>query len=113
MSEVEVESLDGGVLLDALGAKVVRTLPSGQVAVVLDLAGRVNKSESGEREEHRYAFSAGMAAELVAELVVAGQEAATAGSDLEISGGKEFAKELELAIAAEQERRGLTKESPS
>lgn len=98
--------LDTGdaVLLDASGAQVVRMEPSGEVGIILDLEGKLNKLDI--RDVHRYVMSAGMAAELVAELVVAGQEAAARGSA--IAGGRGFLAEFEAAIAREQARRGLT-----
>jgi pheromone shutdown protein TraB len=95
-----------GVLVDAVGALVVRFDPSDQVGIVLDLEGRLNKLQI--RDAHRYLLSAGMAAELIAELIVAGHQAARAGSRLGITGGADFAAELEAAIANEQQRRGLT-----
>lgn len=104
MSKILLDTGDA-VLLDATGAQVVRFDPSGEVGIVLDLEGRLNRLQV--RDVHRYILSAGMAAELIADLVVAGQEAASAGSALGIT-GTTFAAELEAAIAAEQARRGLT-----
>lgn len=101
------EQLDtgDGMLVDAVGALVVRFDPSDEVGLILDLEGRLNKLEV--RDAHRYILSAGMAAELIAELVVAGQQAASVGSALGITGASDFAAELDAAIAAEQKRRGL------
>lgn len=106
-AESHRERLDtgDGMLVDAVGALVVRFDPSGEVGLVLDLEGRLNKLEV--RDAHRYLLSAGMAAELIAELVVAGQQAASVGSALGMTGASDFAAELETAIAAEQKRRGL------
>lgn len=99
------EQLDTGdvVLLDAVGAQVMRFEPRGEVGLILDLEGRLNKL--GVRDVHRYALSAGLAAELVAELVTAGRRAADAGSALGIT-GRSFQAELVAAIEAEQRRRG-------
>lgn len=102
-------TLDVGdvVLLDAVGAQCVELHPSNQVGLILDLEGKLNKLDV--RDVHRYAFSAGMAAELIADLIVAAQEAATRGSAMALAGGEDFQAELEAAIAAEQTRRGLVK----
>jgi uncharacterized protein YhdP len=103
------QQLDTGaaMLVDACGAQVIRTEPSGEVAVMLDLEGKLNKLDV--RDAHRYLMSAGMAAELIAELVVSAQHAAAEGSSLGITGAT-FGKELGAAIAKEQERRGLTRD---
>lgn len=100
--------LDTGdpVLLDSVGARAGRMEPSGQVGLILDLEGKLNKLDV--RDAHRYVMSAGMAAELIAELVVAAQVAAANGSALGIT-GRNFSAELEAAIAQEQQRRGLTR----
>jgi hypothetical protein len=100
--------LDTGdaVLLDAIGAKVIGLIPGNEVAIILDLEGRLNKLDV--RDVHRYVMSAGLAAELIAELIVTGTEAAHRGSKLGITGGHEFAAELDAAIANEQQRRGFT-----
>jgi hypothetical protein len=95
------------MILDAIGSLVIKTEPDGDVMLMLDLEGRLNKLQV--RDVHRYVMTAGQAAELLAELVVAGQQAAHGGSPLGITEGKEFAAELEAAIAAEQQRRGLSK----
>lgn len=92
------------VLLDAVGAKCIALHPGHEVGVLLDLEGRLNKLEV--RDVHRYALTAGIAAELIAELVVAAQEAGERGSPMELTGGQDFLAELENAIAAEQQRRG-------
>ena len=94
------------VLVDSVGALVVRFDPSDEVGIVLDVEGKLNKLQV--RDAHRYALSAGMAAELIAELIVAGQQAAAEGSALGIT-GRDFAAELEAAVANEQKRRGLTR----
>jgi hypothetical protein len=100
-------ALDVGdvVLLDSVGARCIEIEPSGEVGVILDLEGRLNKLQV--RDVHRYILSAGSAAELIAELVVAAQEAATRGSSMGITGGPTFQAELDAAIATEQKRRGL------
>lgn len=104
----ERERLDVGdmVLLDAVGAKVIKFEPSDEVGLILDLEGKLNKLDV--RDVHRYAMPAGLAAELIAELVVAGQEAGARGSAMAVTGGHSFQAELDAAIAAEQRRRGLT-----
>ncbi len=76
------------VLLDATGAQVVKFDPNGEAGIVLDLEGRLNKLQI--RDVHRYALSAGMAAELIADLVVAGQQAAMEGSKLGITSVRRF-----------------------
>lgn len=106
MPEHEALHVGDVVLLDAVGAKAIVLQPSGEVGLILDLEGRLNKLDV--RDVHRYAMSAGLAAELIAEVVVAAQEAANRGSALELTGGQDFALELERAIAAEQQRRGCT-----
>jgi hypothetical protein len=110
MSSEKRERLDTGdaMLLDAVGAQVVRFDPSGEVGLILDLEGRLNKL--AVRDAHRYLLTAGHAAELIAEIVVAGQQAAASGSSMGID-GTHFAAELESAIANEQARRGLSKDS--
>jgi hypothetical protein len=101
--------LDTGdaILLDAVGARAVNMEPSSEVGIILDLEGKLNKLEI--RDVHRYVLTAGMAAELIAELVVSAQEAASHGSALALTGGRKFAAELDAAISAEQRRRGLTR----
>jgi hypothetical protein len=94
------------VLVDKLGAQVVKFAPSDEVGIVLDLEGKLNKLQI--RDAHRYALTAGMAAELIAELVVAGHHAALEGSKLGITRGRRFGDELEAAITREQKRRGLS-----
>jgi hypothetical protein len=89
----ERTELDTGdaVLLDAIGATAVRFDPSSEVGLVLDLEGRLNKLAI--RDVHRYILSAGMAAELVARLVVAAQMAEPGGH---------FREEFEASVAREQ-----------
>lgn len=96
------------VLLDSVGARCIALHPSNEVGVILDLEGRLNKL--AVRDVHRYVLSAGTAAELIAELVVAAHEAGARGSAMGITGGTSFQAELDAAIAAEQRRRGLTRE---
>jgi hypothetical protein len=80
------------VLLDELGASAVAIDGQEETpALVVDLGGRLNKTDA--RVTHRYLMPVGMAAELVANVVVAAQ----------IAGGA-FADDLERAIAAEQAR---------
>lgn len=101
-------ALDVGdvILLDAVGAQVVRMEPSGEVGIIVDLEGKLNKLDI--RDVHRYAMPAGMAAELIAEIVVAAQVAAASGSALGFVDALTFSQALEAAIGAEQARRGLT-----
>jgi len=94
-------ALDTGdaVLLDAIGAMVARLEPAGQVGIILDLEGKLNKLQV--RDVHRYILSAGQAAEMVARLVDAAQHANS------IDAGSNFAEEFAAAVAREQELRGL------
>jgi hypothetical protein len=84
--------------LDKLGTLPILTEPHGELAVILDLGGRLNKTDA--RVSHRYVMSVGQVAELVADIVVSAQ----------VAGGL-YATELGKAIAREQQRRGLTKQS--
>jgi hypothetical protein len=83
------------VLLDELGLKPIRVSArnagDGAHAVILDLGGRLNKTDA--RVTHRYLLSVPQTAELIANAVVAAQTA-----------DPEFAAELEQAIAVEQQR---------
>lgn len=94
------------IAVDSTGALVVKFEPSDQIGIVLDLEGKLNKLDI--HVAHRYALTAGIAAELVADLIVAGQHAAAVGSACEITGGRDFLAEFEAALAHEQLRRGLT-----
>lgn len=62
------------ILLDALGARAIKLSPSGEVALMLDLEGRLNKRP--DRDVARYLLPPGAAAELVAALIAASQRAA-------------------------------------
>jgi hypothetical protein len=84
------------ILLDALGARAIRVTPSGEVALMLDLEGRLNKRP--DRDIARYLLAPGHAAELVASLVAAVQRAAKESPE-----GVDFAVEFERALAREQE----------
>lgn len=108
MSEYVPLAVGDAILVDAIGAQCVQLHPGNQVGIILDIEGRLNKLQI--RDVHRYALSAGMAAELVAEIIVSAHQAAANGSALGITGGHEFGVELEAAIANEQRRRGLTKD---
>jgi hypothetical protein len=83
------------VLLDELGCKPIRVssrnADDGTHAVILDLGGRLNKTDV--RVTHRYLLSVPQMAELLANAVVAAQTA-----------DPEFGVELEQAIAREQRR---------
>lgn len=81
----------GAVLVDELGVLAAEMHPTGELAVVLDIGGRVTNRT--ERERNRYLMRAGQAAELIAEIVVAAQR-------LE----PHFRHELDRAIKREQER---------
>lgn len=112
MSDDEFLDVGDVVLLDAVGARCV-TLSAADtddvVGVVLDLEGRLNKLEV--RDVHRYVMSAGMAAELIAEVVIAAHSAGMHGSAMELSHGESFRAELEAALLAEQKRRRHMKET--
>lgn len=93
-----VTPLDGDfptVIVDELGAVATRTQPRGEMAVYLEVGGRLNKRQ--ERDARALLLSVGQAAELMAELVVAGH-----------AGGPVFGRELEAAIERKQRERGLT-----
>jgi hypothetical protein len=97
-----VTPLDGDyrtVIVDSVGAVAMLLAPRQELALYLELAGRLNKRR--DRDEGAYLFSIGQAAELVADVVVAAQA----------SGDTGFARELEAAIAREQARRGLERTS--
>lgn len=106
MSEPREERLDVGdvILLDAVGATCVKLSPHDEVGLVLDLEGRLNKLDV--RDVHRYVMSAGMAAELIAEIVIAGHIAGAHGSTM---ASASFRDELNAALVQEQKRRGLIK----
>lgn len=82
------------VLLDSIGAVALKLSPTGELGVYLELGGRVNKRQ--ERDEGAYLMPPAMAAELVAELIVAGH---AAGGDL--------AEELLAHIDRKRDERGL------
>lgn len=82
------------VILDQLGGVAISTQPGADLGIYLELGGRYNKRD--DRDERAYLLAVGQAAELVAELVVAGQ-----------AGGPAFSQELEKAIARKQQARGL------
>lgn len=84
------------IILDELGAVAMRLEPGGRNAVYLELGGRFNKRTN--RGQCGYVLAVGQAAELLAELVVAGQ-----------AGGADFTRELEPAIARKQAARGLSR----
>lgn len=97
MSEQRVNLAEGeAILLDSLGARAIRLQPSGTVALMLDIEGRLNKTEA--RDVVRYLLSPGAAAELMAALVAAVQRAVQESPE-----GVDFAVELERALAREQE----------
>lgn len=83
----------GAVLIDALGAVAIEARPSGEPAVLIELGGRLNKTD--ERWSGQFLFSVGQAAELLANVAVAGNRA-----------GRDFAAELDAALTREQERIG-------
>jgi hypothetical protein len=85
----------GAVLVDKLGALAIETEPAGELAILLELGGRLNKLD--ERSMVAYLMAAGTVAELVANVIVAVQR-------LGPGKGDKFRDELEEAIKAEQAR---------
>lgn len=79
------------VIVEKLGTAAIRTQPHNELAVVMDVGGRLNKQN--ERRERRFIMSPEIAAELVADIVVSATEF------------PEFAAELDIAIQRERERR--------
>lgn len=67
------------VLLDSVGAVALKLSPTGELAVYLELGGRVNKRQ--ERDEGAYLMPPAMGAELVAEVIVAANAAGTDVAD--------------------------------
>lgn len=94
--------LDTGdaIILSGIGTMVIRTQPANEVAVVLDLEGKLNKLDIVDA--HRYLMSAGQAAELVAEIIVTATEAAAHGSD---TGGTTFLAEFDRVLAQKRKER--------
>lgn len=90
-----------GVLLEALGALAVRTEPAGELALVVDLAGKLNKRP--DRVHTRYLMAPGQAGELIAEILVAAQALGDAA----------FAVSMEAALARKQRELGLRPEPPA
>jgi hypothetical protein len=80
------------VILDELGCKAILTEPSNELAVVLDLGGRLNRTPA--RVEHRYIMSAGQAAELIADLTIGARAV----------GGPAWLEELDRELAAAKAR---------
>lgn len=98
-SEERVNLGEGeAILLDALGARVIWLQPSDEVALMLDLEGRLNKSP--ERDVARYLMTVDQAAELVAALVVATHR--TMQGDMPL--GQKFGEQFEQALRREQLR---------
>jgi hypothetical protein len=89
------------VLMDSVGARVILTEPAGDVALLLDLEGKLNKLQ--ERVAHRFLMPVGMAAELIAELLVTAQHAAVE----EHERVQPFLAELEDRIVEGQRQRGM------
>lgn len=81
----------GVVLVDELGALGIRTEPGGELGVLVELGGRLNKDTG--RWRGQFVMSVGQAAELVANIVVGAKRT-----------GAEFSASLEQALAAEQDR---------
>lgn len=79
------------VIVERIGTAAIRTTPHNELAVVMDIGGRLNKRE--ETRERRFIMSPEIAAELVADIVVSATEF------------PEFAAELDIAIQRERERR--------
>lgn len=92
----------GAVLLDKLGAVAIRTEPADELALLLELGGRLNKFDTSIRSTKAYLMGAGHAAELIAAIVVAVQRLREAGDDEAL----EFARELDEAVKRERDRLG-------
>jgi hypothetical protein len=56
------------ILLDRLGSARAATKPAGELAIILDIGGRLNKQT--EHVEHRFLMRPEQAAELVADLTL-------------------------------------------
>lgn len=68
MSEFVPVHTGDAILLTGVGSFVIRTKPANELALALDLEGKLNKLDIVDA--HRFLMSAGQAAELVAEIVV-------------------------------------------
>lgn len=69
------------ILLDALGGVAILTLPKSERAILLDLGGRLNRTE--HTAEYRYLLRPEQAAELIAELMTLVIDCAPAGMNTE------------------------------
>lgn len=90
----------GAVLLDRLGAVAIRTEPAGELAILLELGGRLNKQ--ADRQTVAYLLRASQAAEVLAAIAVAVEDLARHGDTAALN----FAGELDEAIVREQARLG-------
>lgn len=97
--------LDTGdaIILTGLGSRVIRLEPTAEIGLLLDLEGRLNKLDIVDA--HRYIMTAGQAAELIADVIVSGQAAASEGSD--VGGGGSFLAELDRSLKKRQQDEGL------
>lgn len=66
MADDYVQFGEGVILLDRLGSAMAFTTPHGELAVMLDIGGRLNKQT--EDVEHRFLMRPEQAAELIADL---------------------------------------------
>lgn len=88
----------GAILLDKLGAVAIRTEPDDEHALLIELGGRLNKSDV--RRTEAYLLAPGQAAELVAAVVVAVQTLNETGDPDAVV----FGVVVAAAIAAERDR---------
>jgi hypothetical protein len=66
MPDDAVQFAAGVILLDRLGSEMAVTKPAGELAIILDLGGRLNKQT--EDAERRFLMRPEQAAELLADL---------------------------------------------
>jgi hypothetical protein len=66
MADDYMQFAAGAILLDKLGSELAVTAPAGELAIVLDLGGRLNKQT--EEAERRFLMRPEQAAELLADL---------------------------------------------
>lgn len=90
----------GAVLLDTLGAVAIRVEPENDLGLLVELGGRLNKSDV--RRTTGFLVTAAHAAELIANIVVAVQHLRAAGDPAALA----FNDELERALERERERLG-------
>lgn len=86
------------MLLDKLGAVAICVEPENELALFVELGGRLNKSDL--RQTVAFLFTAGHAAELIANIVVAMQNLRANGDPVAL----EFNDELDRALQRERDR---------